>query len=72
MPLYDVVCDCGFRKEVVLKLNGEEPVCDVCGLQMRRAVSAPAFVLKGGGWASDGYSSAASKSGCKKGGTKNA
>ena len=51
MPLYDLVCDsCGHVKECLLKLDEQEPVCDKCGLRMRKAMSAPAFHLKGKGW----------------------
>ncbi len=56
MPLYDIICSCGYVKEVFLKLNEQEPVCDKCGLQMKKAMSTPAFHLKGTGWASDNYS----------------
>ncbi len=55
MPLYDLFCGCGNSKEVFLKLDEAEPVCEKCGNQMKRAISAPAFILKGGGWAADGY-----------------
>ncbi len=55
MPLYDLVCSCGYIKEAFLKLNELEPVCDKCGLQMKKAMSTPAFILAGSGWASDHY-----------------
>lgn len=56
MPLYDFICPkCGQEKEEFLKLNKQEPVCDKCGIQMKKAMSAPAFILKGSGWASDNY-----------------
>ena len=55
MPLYDLICDCGHAKETFLKLNEKEPVCDRCGLQMKKAMSAPAFVLSGKNWCKDGY-----------------
>lgn len=55
MPLYDLVCSCGHSKEQFLKIDEIEPVCDNCGLRMRRSVSAPAFILKGSGWAKDNY-----------------
>lgn len=56
MPLYELVCNsCGFTKEEILKLNEKEPVCDRCGEQMKKAMSAPAFVLKGACWAADNY-----------------
>lgn len=73
MPLYDLMCSCGYTKEYMLKLEEQEPVCDVCGLQMKKAISAPAFILKGGCWGSDGYSRAnKTKPPKKKGGKDNA
>lgn len=56
MPLYDLVCDqCYHEKEAFLKLDEKEPVCDKCGAPMRRAMSTPAFHLKGSGWFKDHY-----------------
>lgn len=55
MPLYDLVCDCGHTKEQMLKLDEKEPLCDKCGLRMRKAMSTPAFHLHGKWWASDNY-----------------
>jgi len=70
MPLYDLYCDCGWKKEQMMKLNQAEPKCDKCGLRMKKAMSAPAFVLKGNSWASDNYglSKTTKKSGDKKNG----
>lgn len=68
MPLYDLICDCGHSKEQILKLNEKEPVCDKCGLRMRRAMSSPAFILAGKNWYKDGYGLHSDK---KKGGSKN-
>jgi putative FmdB family regulatory protein len=67
MPLYDLICDCGHTKEAFLKLDEQEPVCDRCGLRMKRAMSAPAFHLKGSGWFKDHYGL---KQPNKKGGKK--
>ena len=55
MPLYDLVCSCGYSKEAFLKLNQPEPVCDKCGLRMEKTMSAPAFILAGKNWCKDGY-----------------
>jgi len=56
MPLFDLYCkNCGATKEQFLKLNEIEPVCDKCGVSMIKAMSAPAFVLKGTCWAADNY-----------------
>ena len=68
MPLYDFVCpNCGQTKEKFIKLNEQEPVCDKCNSRMRKAISAPAFILKGGGWYKDLYGL---KKPTKKGGKK--
>ena len=69
MPLYELICDCGHVMEQVLKIDEKEPVCEKCGLQMRRAISAPAFILKGNGWYKDGYGLHTKK---ENGGKKNA
>ena len=55
MPLYDLVCDCGHTKEQMLKLDEKEPLCDKCGLRMRKAMSTPAFILVGNNWYKDHY-----------------
>jgi len=57
MPLYDTYCDhCGHEKEVILKLDQEAPSCPKCGEKMKIATSCTSFILKGKGWAKDGYS----------------
>ena len=40
----------------MLKLDEETPPCPKCGEKMKKAVSCTTFVLKGKGWASEGYS----------------
>ena len=55
MPLYVLFCDCGNSYETILKLEENLPECGKCGLQMKKAISAPAFILKGSRWASDNY-----------------
>lgn len=67
MPLYDLVCSCGYTKEEILHIDEQEPVCDRCGLRMKRTMSAPAFILVGKNWAKDNYGLKKVK---KKGGTK--
>jgi putative FmdB family regulatory protein len=71
MPLYDYVCTaCGTRVEVIHGVNEAGPtVCTACGGAMRKALSPPAIVFKGSGWAkkdarakTTGSSSAADKS----------
>jgi putative FmdB family regulatory protein len=59
MPLYEFKCDkCGGEIELILKVEDRDscPDCRKCGTKTRRKVSLTSFSLKGGGWASDGYS----------------
>jgi len=52
MPLYEYECEsCGDRIEVLQRV-GAPPigVCETCGGEMRRLLSAPAFQFKGTGW----------------------
>ena len=53
MPTYDYVCTaCGTRVEVVHGVSQAGPeACTVCGGRMRKAMSSPAIVFKGSGWA---------------------
>jgi putative FmdB family regulatory protein len=53
MPVYDYVCRaCGHRMEVIHGMHVSGPTdCDVCGGPLRRALTAPAIVFKGSGWA---------------------
>ncbi len=53
MPVYDYVCrNCGQVVEVIHPVTGSGPsACERCGGDMRRALSAPAIVFKGSGWA---------------------
>ncbi len=53
MPVYDYVClRCAERVEVIHAVHAPGPdECRVCGGPMRKALSAPAIVFKGSGWA---------------------
>ena len=53
MPVYDYACtECGRTVEVTHGVHAHGPsVCEVCGGQMRKLLSAPAIVFKGSGWA---------------------
>jgi putative FmdB family regulatory protein len=53
MPTYDYRCAaCGHEVEVVHGIHDSGPsTCDVCGGQMRKALSPPAIHFRGGGWA---------------------
>jgi putative FmdB family regulatory protein len=61
MPIYEYVCDkCGKLNDVLQKLNDPPPErCDGCGTEgsLTKIVSRSSFVLRGGGWYSDLYSS---------------
>ncbi|MGQ0507012.1 MAG: FmdB family zinc ribbon protein [Myxococcaceae bacterium] len=64
MPIYEYVCaDCGKLNEVIQKVSDPTPeACSGCGAKgkLEKVVSRSSFVLKGGGWYSDLYSSAKS------------
>ena len=52
MPLYEYECQsCGERVEVLQRVGAPAiGVCDACGGEMKRLLSAPAFQFKGTGW----------------------
>ncbi|MGO9614462.1 MAG: FmdB family zinc ribbon protein [Dissulfurispiraceae bacterium] len=60
MPIYEYQClDCGKHYELIQKFSDEPlTVCDQCGGQVRKLISATSFVLKGGGWYVTDYASA--------------
>ena len=68
MPIYEYACEkCGHEFEREQRIT-EDPVktCPSCkAKKVRRLISRTAFVLKGGGWYSDLYSS--SKAGAEAG-----
>jgi putative FmdB family regulatory protein len=53
VPIYDYVCEsCGHVVEVIHGISAAGPAaCERCGGPMKRALSAPAIVFKGSGWA---------------------
>jgi len=61
MPIYEYACSkCGKLNEVLQKVDDPAPGrCDECGAKgsLKRVVSRTSFVLRGGGWYSDLYSS---------------
>jgi putative FmdB family regulatory protein len=61
MPIYEYTCgSCGKAQDFLQKVDDPAPPkCDACGAEgtMSRQVSRTSFVLKGGGWYSDLYSS---------------
>lgn len=71
MPTYDYQCGkCGIEFSREQRIT-EPPVksCPKCrSRQVKRLLSAPGFILKGGGWYSDLYSSKKTSSGGSEGG----
>lgn len=69
MPIYEYRCKaCGDAFEVIQKF-GDAPLreCRRCSGELEKLLSRTAFVLRGGGWYSDGYSrSKGSSDGDKK------
>lgn len=72
MPIYEYEClQCQKVIEVVQKFS-DEPMttCPHCSGELKKLISSSTFLLKGGGWYADGYSSsgscgtAAGKDGC--------
>ncbi len=65
MPTYEYQCEkCGFEFEREQR-STEEPIktCPECkSRKAKRLLSAPNFILKGGGWYKDGYGSSGKKS----------
>ena len=62
MPIYEFKCSvCGAVAEVLQRIDASAPFCSECpqdaaqARPMVKQVSRSSFVLKGGGWASDGY-----------------
>lgn len=64
MPTYDYQCGkCGVEFEREQRIT-DPPVktCPKCkSRQVKRLLSAPGFILKGGGWYADGYGSGGKK-----------
>ena len=60
MPIYEYECPACEKVLEVQQRISDDPLktCSVCGGKVKKLVSRSAFHLKGGGWYSDGYSSA--------------
>ena len=55
MPLYSLLCeDCGKVVERLCKMS-EVVKCHRCGKNMSRLPVQTTFILRGNGWAKDGY-----------------
>ena len=57
MPIYEYRCNhCDREFEVIVKSGGRGPrKCEHCSGKLEKLVSRAAFLLKGGGWFSEGY-----------------
>lgn len=69
MPTYDYVCrECGRSVEVMHAVHAAGPeACPSCGGPLRKAMSTPAIVFKGSGWAKKERASASHKAAAKAG-----
>ena len=64
MPIYEYRCtSCGHTLEVIQKFN-DAPLteCTECAGPLEKLISRSAFMLKGGGWYSEGYGGGSSPS----------
>jgi putative FmdB family regulatory protein len=73
MPIYEYECDgCGRTFEFMQSMSeAPKTTCEECGGKLEKRISAAGFILKGGGWYKDLYSSpkpGGSSSGSDKGG----
>ena len=57
MPIYEFECPKGTITEKFAKMGTTEIKCPRCHQTAKRITSAFTFILKGGGWYSDGYAS---------------
>jgi putative FmdB family regulatory protein len=57
MPHYEYICECGLVIELErpVKERDLETACPKCNDLTRRLPSRTSFMLKGNGWAKDGY-----------------
>ena len=59
MPIYNYECKkCGNKKEILWTSIPKKDIivlCNKCNKNMIKTISNTTFVLKGGGWYSDGY-----------------
>ena len=62
MPIYEYRCPkCKAEVERLQRMSEAPPRCEACyekhteHIQMERKVSKGSFILKGGGWADEGY-----------------
>lgn len=72
MPIYEYECTSCDKVFEVRQRISDEPLrnCPDCGGMVKKIVSASSFLLKGGGWYADGYSSPSNGSGRNGGSTE--
>lgn len=58
MPIYTYRCNKGHLFEIEQSIK-DEPLkhCNKCRSKVKRVITTTSFLLKGGGWYKDGYSS---------------
>jgi len=58
MPIYEYRCEqCGRVVEILQKVGARSGgKCEKCSGRLKKLISRTAFLLKGGGWYSEGYS----------------
>ena len=50
MPIYEYICECGYKVEIIQNMEAEAPLCVKCGGAMRKKFSPTAFFkMKGMG-----------------------
>ena len=57
MPLYEFECPKGTITKKLVKVGTNEITCPKCHMTAKKIISPCTFILKGGGWSADGYSS---------------
>ena len=58
MPIYEYICKkCNMTTEKLQRIEAKPPDCPMCNERMTKLISQTSFVLKGGGWFADSYSS---------------
>lgn len=73
MPIYEFVCsECGESEEKLVSMKTKKIKCGKCGGAADKVMSAPSFILRGGGWEADGYSNSSKTKSSKKKEKKNA
>jgi putative FmdB family regulatory protein len=65
MPVYEYECSGCQKVFEVQQRMSDDPLshCPECAAEVKKLVSMSSFQLKGGGWYSDGYSSAPARKG---------